>query len=84
MPRIPFYRSRKFWADTMERSVSTFAQTAVALLTASGTGILAVSWVQVFDVSAMAFVVSVLKSMSAGNVGPKGTAGFVKTEEQGQ
>lgn len=62
--------TRTFWIDAGERAIRTFAQTAGGLLTASATGILDVDWVSVMSVSALAMVISLLTSLSAGTVNP--------------
>ena len=58
--------SKTFWTAALERAVRTFAQTAVALLTGSATGLLEVDWVQVASVSGMAALVSLLTSVATG------------------
>ena len=48
-----------------ERAIKTFAQTALASLTASQIiGILDVDWVQIFSVAGLAFVLSILTSIA--------------------
>lgn len=64
------YASKTFWVDTFDRAVSTFAQAAVAVLTANVTGLLDVDWVQMGSVAGLAAGVSVLTSVAfrgAGN-----------------
>lgn len=62
--------NRLFWADTLERAVKTFAQTAVALLSADGMlGILNINWGDTLSVSALAAVVSVLTSIASAGSG---------------
>lgn len=58
------YADKRFWVDTFDRAVATFAQAAVATLTAGVTGILDVDWVQVASVSGLAAGVSVLTSVA--------------------
>lgn len=61
--------TKLFWADTAERSIKTTAQTAVALLTASGVlSLFAVNWGDLLAVAGLAGLISVLSSVaSAGN-----------------
>lgn len=58
------YGDTKFWIDTFDRAVATFAQAAVAALTANATGILDVDFAQVASVSGLAAAVSVLTSIA--------------------
>jgi len=58
------FASREFWTGTFDRAVSTVAQAALATLTAGVTGILAVDWVQVASVAALAGAVSLLQSIA--------------------
>lgn len=60
---------RKFAAQTIERAVKTFAQSAAALLVGNGVGVLDVDWVAVGSVSGLAALVSVLTSVGSGYVG---------------
>lgn len=52
-----------FWKGAAERAFKTFAQSVLATLTATSTGILAAPWMVAFDLGAMAAVLSVLTSM---------------------
>jgi len=59
-----------FWTDTAVRAIKTFAQSAVALLSANSIGLLAVDWVNLLSVAGLAAAVSVLTSVaSADTVG---------------
>ncbi len=58
------YADKKFWIDTLDRAVSTFAQAAVAVLTANATGLLDVDWAQMLSVSGLAGAVSILTSVA--------------------
>lgn len=71
-----FLTNRKFWAETTERAVKTFAQAAVALLTAGPVvGLIDVDFAQVASVAGLAAAVSVLTSVASGanvtKTGPK-------------
>ena len=70
-----------FWAQTIERSVKTFAQAAIALLTGEGLGLLDVNWYNVVSVAGLAAVVSVLTSVGSGPFGQNGTPNLVRTNE---
>lgn len=52
-----------FWKGAGERALKTFAQSVLATLTATSTGILAAPWLVAFDLGGMAAVLSVLTSM---------------------
>lgn len=54
-----------FWVASFERAVKTFAQSAVALITANATGLLDVDWVQIGSVSGLAALVSILTSIGS-------------------
>jgi hypothetical protein len=69
--------TKSFVKDLAERAIKTFAQSAVAVLTAGATGVLDVDWVNVLSVSLLATIVSILTSVASGNVGDD-TASFVK------
>ena len=62
--------TKTFWIATAERAIKTFAQAAVAILTAGATGLLEVDWAGVASASALAALVSVLTSVASNNVGP--------------
>jgi hypothetical protein len=57
---------KKYWAYAGERAIKTVAQTAIATLTAAGVvGVLEVDLVQLFSVSALAGLMSLLTSVLA-------------------
>jgi hypothetical protein len=58
------YANVQFWIDTADRAVATFAQAAVATLSAGVIGILDVDWVQIASVSGLAALVSVGTSIA--------------------
>ena len=58
--------TRAFWLAVLERAVKTLAQTAAAMLIASGSGLLDADWITVASVAGMAAVVSVLTSIGSG------------------
>lgn len=57
--------TRIFWKDTVERTVSTAAQAALAMLSADGLGVLDVDWADVGSVSGLAAILAVLKALVA-------------------
>lgn len=66
--------------DTVERAVKTAAQSAVALVSAGGLGVLDVDWGQVASVSGLAAIVSVLTSVASSGFGRgNGTASVLPT-----
>ena len=58
------YAEKRFWIDTGDRMVATFAQAGVAILGAGVTGILGVDWEQMLSVSLLAAAVSLLTSIA--------------------
>lgn len=52
-----------FWQGAAERALKTFAQSVLATLTATSTGLLAAPWVVALDLGAMAAVLSILTSL---------------------
>lgn len=57
--------NKEFWLAALKRAGHAFAQTALALIPAAAR-IEAVDWVTVLSTSALAFVVSILKSIAIG------------------
>lgn len=57
--------NKQFWIALAKRAAWTFAETALALIPV-GVGIEEVSWLHVLSVSALAAVISALKSIVAG------------------
>ena len=58
------YASKKFWLDSLDRAISTFAQALVAVLGAGVTGILEVDWVQGLSVAGLSAATSILTSIA--------------------
>jgi hypothetical protein len=67
----------EFWKDAGERAIRTAAQSVIALLTGSVTGILDVDWVQTLSISALAAFLSVLMSLVATKTGDPESASFL-------
>lgn len=63
----------RFWQLASERAVKTFAQSLVAILSATGVGFLTAQWTTALSTAGMAAVLSVLTSMSSGPVGEPNT-----------
>lgn len=70
--------TKTFWADAVERSIKTIAQTMVALLTASGIlGLLNIEWVGLLSVSGLAGLISLLTSIASSGKGDSNSASLV-------
>ncbi|MGH3913715.1 MAG: holin [Pseudonocardiaceae bacterium] len=54
-----------FWQQALERAFKTFAQTLVALFSASGIGLLNAPWTTALSAAGMAALLSVLTSMAS-------------------
>lgn len=67
-------RTKRFWLDALERAVKTAAQTAAALIGTGAVGIIDVDWQNIFSVSAVAAILSVLTSVASAPAGDPGTA----------
>lgn len=63
-----------FWKDTAERAIKTFAQAAIAGLSANVVGVLDVDWVTVGSVALLAALISVLTSVASAPFADQGTA----------
>lgn len=72
--------TKSFWKQTAERSVKTFAQAAVALLTGDGLGLLNVDWGATASVAGLAALVSLLTSVATSAVGEPNSPSAVGIE----
>lgn len=63
-----------FWKDAAERALRTAAQTAAAVWTATGTGLVEADWVGGLSLAGMAALASLLTSLGGEVVVPTGTA----------
>jgi len=61
--------TKTFWIQALERAVKTAAQSALALLTANGTGLLDIDWTALGSVAGLAAVASVLTSVVTSGFG---------------
>jgi hypothetical protein len=77
--------TKKWVKDCLERALSTFAQTALALIIAvaatNGHGLTDVPWLAVLNVSGLAALISVLKSAVATRVNPPDSASLVDLDK---
>ena len=72
-----------FWKDAGERALKTFAQTAVAMVTASSMSFMTMDITNILMVSLMAAVVSLFTSIASTTVGSGTSASLVvDTKEQ--
>jgi len=75
--------TKLFWKDAAERALKTFAQSAVALLTAGSFNIMTVDYKSVLSVAAFAALTSVLTSLASAGTGSTSSASLVvDTKEQ--
>ena len=73
----------QFWKDALERSISTFAETFLALVTIVGiTDWVDVDWFNVFITALISAGFAILKSIVAKPVGTRGTASVIKYQYQ--
>ncbi|MGQ0719650.1 MAG: holin [Pseudonocardiales bacterium] len=59
----------RFWQLASERAVKTFAQSLLAILSATGVGLLTAPWSTALSTAGMAALLSVLTSMASTPVG---------------
>jgi len=67
----------KFWKESTERAVKTFAQTLVALLGAGSLNVLEVDWAQAIGVSVGAGLLSILTSLGSSKVSKEDSPSLV-------
>ena len=76
--------STTFWRYAFERAIKTFAQTVVALLSASGIGLLNAPWIQVLSVAGMTALLSVLTSVASTRVGEPDSPNLSRSAPYGE
>ena len=74
---MSFLTKKLFWIDATERAIKTFAQAAVAILTADAVGLIGVDYIQLASIAGLASVVSLLTSIASGGVGSTDSASLV-------
>lgn len=62
----------EFWAATLERAISTAAQSAIGVLTAAQTNMAEIDWQAGLTIVGVATLLSVLKGIAAVNIGAPG------------
>ncbi|MEO5710004.1 MAG: holin [Nocardioidaceae bacterium] len=72
-----------FWRSTTERAVKSFAQSLLAILSASSFGLLQVDWLTCLSTAGMATLLSVLSSVASSRVGTAGDPSTVSTPATG-
>lgn len=70
--------TKKFWVDATERAIRTVAQSAAAILAASGVGLLDANWLATASAAGVAGVISLLFSISGEAYRPTGSASFLR------
>ncbi|MGH2394679.1 MAG: holin [Candidatus Limnocylindria bacterium] len=63
----------RFWQLASERAIKTFAQSLVAILSATGVGLLTAPWSTALSTAGMAALLSMLTSMASAPVGESDT-----------
>ena len=74
--------TKNFWKQAAERSVKTFAQGVLALLTGDGLGVLNVNWGDVVSVAALAALASVLTSIVTSGFGEPNDPSAVRKDDE--
>jgi len=70
--------NKVFIKDTLERSIATAAQTALALLSVDGLELMTFDWRGFGCAVGLAFIFSILKAIAGSQVGNKNDASLVK------
>lgn len=70
-----------FWADAIERAVSTAATSAVSVLAIGGTDLISAPWYATASAAGIGGLLDLLRSIAAARGGNPGTAGFTPAIE---
>jgi hypothetical protein len=70
-----------FWKETVERSIKTAAEVALAFFVVGETGLADVGWAEVGGVTAVAALASVLASIASAPFGPAHSPSLVRESE---
>lgn len=72
------FTTKKFWVDTAERAIKTFAQVAGSAIIASGVlGLIDLNYVETASIAGLATLLSLLSSIGSAGVGDKESASLV-------
>ena len=63
-----FFTSRKFWVDAIERTVSTAAQTLLALAGVAATELVTLDWPAILIASGLAGALALTKAFALGGL----------------
>ena len=66
------FHTAKFWKETAERAIKTFAQSALAMISADAVSVIELDWEAIVGIGATAAVISVLTSVASAGSGPEG------------
>jgi Putative lactococcus lactis phage r1t holin len=69
-----------FWRLAIERAVKTFAQSLLAILSASGVGLFTVPWIAALSTAGLATVLSVLTSVASAPVGAQNSPSLLPVD----
>lgn len=69
--------TKKFWKDTTERVVSSFAFAVLAVVGADGVNIVEIDWPGTLGIASAAALASLLKAFVASQIGDKESASTV-------
>ena len=70
--------TKRFFRETLERAVKTFAQTLAAILTAGAVDLLSVPWGGALSAAGLAALLSVLTSVGSAQWGDEETPSLVR------
>lgn len=76
MEKRSFLLQKYFWSDALERAIKTFCQSALSLLLVGSVDILNLDWQEFLSVTLLAFVISILTSITEYSATPTGVPGI--------